>query len=363
MVERIQRKRVAPNLYLVTRGNGTRFYKVRMMVSGKALEKTVGLADDMTLRQAKTRAAALIGNIEKQPKEQKKTSPQFKEIVFEALEDIEQVKRWRSSRSSQEWRSSIVRYALPTLGSIKVAAISRDDILEVLRPIWRDKTETASRLQQRLSAVFDWCIVKGFRSDNPAQWRSNLSFFLPNRSKLTPVEHHDAPSLDEVRKIVRFCLDHPSAVSGCILLSIATVCRVSEARQATMEQIRKVVWFVPGAAQKVDRGERRVPLTSLAMEAVKMGSETGYLFQGFQGMIALDSPRLKIIEILGRKTTAHGIRSTFRDWCARSGIDHDTAERCLSHQVGSKTEQAYLRDDFFEQRKAALEAWKDALIG
>jgi integrase len=146
-----------------------------------------------------------------------------------------------------------------------------------------------------------------------------------------------------------------------ILFVLATVCRVSEARQATASQVSADLWIVPSIAQKVSRGDRRVPLSCLAVEALTMASPEGYLYQGLHGMVSLDSARLKICKIIGRSTTIHGVRSTFRDWCARSGIDRDTAERCLSHEVGTATEQAYLRDDFLEPRRAVLEHWAKIL--
>lgn len=356
------KKRVAPNLYVVTRANGAKQYVVRFMVEGKARERSIGNVNTLTLRQAKAKVGSMIesaGDSSEQPKQ----VPDFRECCQSALVDIERVKRWKNIRSSAQWKACLENDALPILGRLRTDQINREDVLKVLRPIWNTKPESARRLQQRLSAIFDWCIVKSYRADNPAQWRSNLQFFLPPITKVIQRQHHDAPSIEELRQVVSYCRQHPSPVSGLILFVLATVCRVSEARQATASQINADVWIVPGAAQKVDRGDRRVSLSALAIEALTMASPDGYLFPGWHGMISLDSARLKINGILKRKTTIHGVRSTFRDWCARSGIDRDTAERCLSHDVGTATEQAYLRDDFLEPRRAVLERWAKELSG
>ena len=352
-----RRVRVAPNLYTSKTKAGTELYVVRWMVGKKAIERSLGPASLMTLKQAKAKAAALIAT-ETEPAQKKAALPTFADVARDALAEIERAKHWRNPRSAEQWRNSLRNDALPILGRLRIDEVTRDDVLKVLRPIWDTKPESAKRLQQRLASIFDWAIMRRFRQDNPAAWRSNLAFALPPRSRVQKVEHHDAPTLDELRQVVAYCRAHPSPVSGCLLLVIATVCRVSEARQATAEQISADVWTVPGAAQKVDRGARRVPLSTLGLEAVAMGQRSGLLFRGLRGgMVALDCPRLKLIGILGRATTAHGIRSTFRDWAPGAGIDRDTAERCLSHEVGSDTERAYLRRDFLEERRAALELW------
>lgn len=359
------RTRVAPNLYDVGLPSGAHVYQVRWMANGRARERNIGAVGAVSLRQAKALAAAVIADMaEQDAKAAQKTAPTFSDMCAEALADIERAKRWRNPRSAAQWRSSIERDAFPVLGRMRVDEIDRDCILRVLRPIWNTKPESARRLQQRLAAVFDWAIMKGYRETNPAQWRSNLAFSLPPISKVAERAHHDAPTLDEVRQAVAYCLAHPSPVSGCLLLTIATVCRVSEARQATAEQIAGDVWHVPGYAQKVNRGERRVPLSALAMRALAMADNAhGVLFKGLRGgMVVLDAPRLKLCKVIGRPSTVHGIRSTFRDWAAANGIDRDTAERCLSHEVGSDTERAYLRRDFLEERRAVLERWAAVML-
>jgi integrase len=101
----------------------------------------------------------------------------------------------------------------------------------------------------------------------------------------------------------------------------------------------------------------------LAHEALKMAEPQGVLFRGLRGgMVTVDSPRQKIIKILGRSTTTHGIRSTFRDWCARESIDWEVAEMCLSHEVRSMTERAYQRDDLIERRREVLERWSAEVL-
>ena len=55
----------------------------------------------------------------------------------------------------------------------------------------------------------------------------------------------------------------------------------------------------------------------------------------------------------------HGIRSIGRTWMAEERIDHDIAEMCLAHRVGTSVELAYNRTDFLELRRNAMQRWCD----
>jgi integrase len=56
--------------------------------------------------------------------------------------------------------------------------------------------------------------------------------------------------------------------------------------------------------------------------------------------------------------TAHGFRSSFRDWAAeRTNFPHEVAEMALAHTVGDKVEAAYRRGDLFHKRRQIMEAW------
>ena len=59
----------------------------------------------------------------------------------------------------------------------------------------------------------------------------------------------------------------------------------------------------------------------------------------------------------GRVATAHGFRSSFRDWCSENGYAKDLAERALAHTISNQSEAAYHRTDLLEQRRDMMEAW------
>jgi hypothetical protein len=74
---------------------------------------------------------------------------------------------------------------MPILGDVPVAKIDRALVIRVLEPIWKTKTETASRVRGRIEAVLDWAAARDYRGgDNPARWKGHLSKLFPTRSKL-----------------------------------------------------------------------------------------------------------------------------------------------------------------------------------
>src|SRR5208282_3848360 len=100
---------------------------------------------------------------------------------------------WRNEKHGRQWTNTLETYANPTIGALPVQSIDTGLILKVLEPIWETKTETASRVRSRIELVLDWARARGYRNGvNPARWRGHLDKLLPRRSKVAPVEHHEA---------------------------------------------------------------------------------------------------------------------------------------------------------------------------
>lgn len=356
--------RIAPNLYLWTKPNGLKYYIARFKRNGKQIERSLGNADDVTLREVKMALARLTLTVDDEVKKEKeKAKVTFGEVLPKALADIAFVKQWKDDRSRRQWEQSLNDYALPVLGPLLIDEITREDVLLVLKPIWFTKTETATRVRMRLEAVFNWAIHKGMRSlANPAVWKTGLEFDLPPPAKIQKTGHHEAMTIEETKKAVAYCLAHPSPVSGAILFTIATAARVSEVRFAMADEIDDDVWMMPPERRK-DRKPypHRVPMSSLARQALKMASKKGLLFTASTKPLQIDSCRLKLVDIVGRKVTMHGCRSTFRDWCAENGKDRILAEKALMHTTGSEVEQAYQRSDLLERRRELMEEWAQML--
>jgi hypothetical protein len=64
--------------------------------------------------------------------------------------------RWKNAKHAWQWTSSLELYAFPKIGQLDVADIGMAHVLDVLDPIWRTKTETASRVRGRIEFVLAW---------------------------------------------------------------------------------------------------------------------------------------------------------------------------------------------------------------
>lgn len=363
-------KRIAPNLYLRTPTKGAPTYIVRVMLDGKPVVRSLGPAEYLTPKGAMLEASRLIEKLQKgEEKIRKDRAPTFGEIVWVAFEGIKKLAEWKIhkgktvSKSELQWRQTINDYMLPTLKDIPLDKITVQDVLKILEPMWKTKTETASRTRMRLEAILAWCITHGkFEGKNVALWRNNLDKFLPAKSKVHKVKHHEAPTQDEIKKVVAYLLSHPSPVSAAVLFGIATATRAQEFVQLEAEEIKGDTWIIPLDRCKTGGEPYRVPLSTLAKHALSMMNvKKGRVFKWKGETIAMDSPRQKLTIILGRHVTMHGCRSTFSDWCDINDVSERLSEKSVYHEYGSDTMQAYHRYDQLEQRRSLMQEWADYL--
>jgi len=102
---------------------------------------------------------------------------------------------FRNKRHVQDWISLVERYAFPEIGKMSVSDVDLKDILTILEPIWTTKTETATKLRQRIEYILNRATVSGYRKGvNPARWKGHLDAILPKPSKPKKVEHFKALS-------------------------------------------------------------------------------------------------------------------------------------------------------------------------
>lgn len=182
----------------------TKAWIFRFMIAGKARQMGLGSIDTFTLKEARERARGarqlVADGIDpiNQRRDQLATSnaEDAKRVTFtEASERYIKAKRaeWKNVKHADQWRNTLATYANPVIGDLPVAEIEVGHVMQILEPIWTEKTETASRVRGRIEAVLDWATVLKFRQgDNPARWRGHLENLLPAKSKVAKVRHHPA---------------------------------------------------------------------------------------------------------------------------------------------------------------------------
>jgi len=190
-------------LYLQITPTGVKSWVLRYERAGK--ERMMGLGPEriFSLREARERArrarqqlADGVDPIEAKRAHRTVPTLTFRQAV-EAYAKLHEAK-WTSRRP--QFLSSLRQHAFPALADLPLPNIDTPAVLRVLEPIWTTKTETASRVRQRIEAVLDWATVSGHRpkGDNPARWRGHLDHVLPAPGAIAKVQHHAALPWAEV---------------------------------------------------------------------------------------------------------------------------------------------------------------------
>jgi integrase len=362
-------------LFLKVTAKGNKTWHFRFKLVKRPREMGLGSYPAVSLKQARSEAEEarkLIGKgidpieerkaqraIQKAPK-----APIFETLTMEYIEA--HAGEWRNAKHKQQWRNTLATYAFPIIGKVPVDQIQLDHILKILQPIWSTKTETASRVRQRMENVLDAAIAMGHRTtSNPALWKGNLKPLLSDPSKAKKVEHHPALPYAELPNVIAELQEVEGLSARALLFTILTASRTNEVLQARWPEfdLDSGVWTIPGPRMKAGR-DHRVPLSKAAVEILKplyecREQDDCFIFPGMKPNKPL-SPMAMLMTLRRMRPglTVHGFRSTFRDWCAEETHFHpDIAEAALAHVINNKARAAYERGDKLEKRRELMEQW------
>jgi integrase len=262
---------------------------------------------------------------------------------------------WKSATHRSQWDSSLRDYILPTLGKLDISAITTDDVLRCLEPIWTTIPETASRARGRIETVLDYA---GRSESNPARWRGHLEHKLAKRNKARTVKHLAALPYTEIAAFMAELRAVNSISARALGLTILCAVRTNETIGATWGEfdLAKRLWTVPASRTKRDR-EHTVPLSDAcvdlleAPEAIRQGERVFPI--GEAGM-------RRCLQDIRPGITTHGFRATFRSWAGACTVHpRDVCEAALGHATGNAVEQAYMRDALLAKRRVLMDDWAD----
>ena len=229
------------NLLLRVRESGSRSWVFRYKQNGRAIELGLGSTSDRTLAEARDtvndmRRAIARGQSPKEVLRIEKPGKTFSEY---ALECIEQKKAgWRNSKHASQWINTLEQYAFPFIGDKSITDIGVDDVKAVLNPIWRGKTETASRVRQRIEVVLNYAFLhEGTDKSNPARWKGCLDHVFAAPKKVSPVVHFNAIPYTQLLEVMQALRSKNSMSAYCVRWVALTACRSSEARGMTWQEI------------------------------------------------------------------------------------------------------------------------------
>ena len=197
---------------------------------------------------------------------------------------------WRNAKHRQQWENTLKTYAFPSMGEIPVAEIDDKLVLDVLRPIWCTRTETATRVRSRIETVLAAARASNLRSgDNPARWKGHLALLLPQPRKVAPVKHHPALPFNEAPRFMTELGAHTGISALCLQLVVLSAVRSGEALQARWAEFDRVAetWIIPASRTKTGK-EHRIPLSSAALrvlEAAAKVQQNEFVFPGAKGSL------------------------------------------------------------------------------
>lgn len=357
-------------LRLFINEHGHKRWTCRITVAGRRVTRGLGPYPDVSLDEARQKAedmrrAARAGKdltvVVKA--EQTRATFTFRQ-AFERY--FEEVKRptLKQGRFIGEWHRSLNAYVMPAIGDRAIADITPAEIIGLMQPIWHTKRETASRILQRVTAVFKSAIVRGDRLlANPCDGvREELGKGRP------PVQHYAALPWSAVPAFVRDVESWPRITPAsrlALLFIVYTVCRSGEVRGARWPEINLNAgeWTVPADRMKMKRAHV-VPLSTGAIAILErtrplLRPDSDLVFPSTVGSALSDNTLSKLLRDARIDATPHGFRTSFKVWASENGIRDEVSEAVLAHGDPDRVRAAYRRTSFLDDRRLAMQAWAD----
>lgn len=269
--------------------------------------------------------------------------------------------KWSNGKHLWQWKRTLEMYVFPAIGDLPVSKVTATQVHDLLAAIWLEKPETARRVRQRVGMILDWAYSKGFR-ETEAPMRS-ITRGLPRQPRST--RHHAAMPYTNVSGFLLRLRERETWGRLALEAAILTAARSGEIRGATWGELdlEAGLWTIPANRMKAKR-EHVVPLSPAAKRLFQRAAElrtagARFVFHGARGDKPMsDMTLMKVLRDMKEPFTAHGFRSSFRDWVAETtSFPGELAEAALAHAVGNKTEAAYRRGNLLEKRRKLMDAW------
>ena len=358
-------------LQLLLKPSGTKYWLLRFALNGRRQELGLGSFPEVLPKQAREIAQEArvlinkgINSIHRKTKSKKNESVKKQTFETFALDCIAAKKvEWSNDKHINQWTSTLKTYAFPLIGNKTLDEIDTDDILEILTPIWVDKTETASRLRGRMEWILAAATTRKLRTGmNPALWRGHLQTILPAPAKIMKVEHHKALHYIAIPDFMAKLKEIDNVSALALEFTILNASRTGEVTGGLRVEVEEGVWTIPANRMKA-RKEHRVPLCDRSIQILAiskaMDEDSPYLFSR-AGKPLSNMAMPMMLRRMKVNATIHGFRSTFRDWVSEETMHSpEVAEMALAHTIRNKVEAAYRRGDLLERRRLLMNDWAE----
>jgi integrase len=361
------------NLYLIVNG-GSRSYALRYFWQGKSQKMGLGSARDVVLTEARDKAidanrllAKGINPREARDEERRAANPipavRFLDFAEQYRQRIE--KGFKNAKHIWRWKYNVQTRFKP-LHTKPIDAITTDDVVDLLEPIWIKYPVAAQEARLQLETILAAAKAAGhYQGDNPAAWRDKLKHLMPKtkrkgrvRGPMKALAFEELPAFMAELKAIN------TIAARMLEVCILTCARTVEIRHMKWDQIDfdSALWRVPRELMKMDY-HHTVPLSKPVVAFLRSAYELrfgDYIFPGrTRGEPMSDMAMLKLLkEDMQRDATVHGFRAAFKTWADEvTNFQNQAVEFCLAHIPGDEAEKAYRRRSMLTKRKQIMDAW------
>ena len=371
--DKLYRLTDANGLCLEVTSTGSKLWRYRYRFNGSAKMLALGAYPAVTLlkaRQLRDGARQLL--IEgTDPGEQKKTAKQAQKVdglTFETL-----AREW-FAYNAPRWAESTTYKAklyldndlIPGIGSRPVKAITRPDLVELVRKVEaRGTLNAAGKIRQWLHQIFRYGLAKGVVDANPATDLSVVA--APPKA----ARHHPHVTFAELPEMLAKseAANIHSLTRHAIRLLTLTAVRPGELRQAPWAEfdLERATWTIPAERMKA----RRPHVVPLPRQAVAILHQLQEITGRYELVFAGANPQrpmsentvnkaLRLMGYEGRQT-GHGFRHLLSTELNGRGYNKDWIERQLAHGDTDEIRGTYNHAAYVEQRREMMQAWADSM--
>lgn len=363
-------------LFLHCREGGAKYWSLQATIKavhgpGKRVEVGIGSFADISADEARklAKTARFAAKQGKDPRsvlkhgtmETAKTFKQVCELAFEARKA-----ELKGGGTAGRWMSPVEIHVMPKIGERRIDGLTQHDLVDVLKPIWHTKADTARKAMNRINIVMQYAAAMDLDVDIQAVEKA--------KALLGKTRHvaKKIPSMPWANVPDFYGTLGAETVELALRLLILTGHRSTPVRFAHVDQfdLESKVWTVPGETMKGQKGktsEFRVPLSAEAVAVVKLamaGARDGYLFPGMKKGVISDMSMGKRMDRAKLEARPHGFRSSLRTWLSEcTDASFEVAETINQHSTGSHVVDAYRRTDFLEKRAPLMERWANHVTG
>jgi integrase len=377
-------------LYLQVSKSGSKSWAFRYAINKKIHYMGLGSFPDWSLAEARERARRcrqLLDdgvdpmtqrNDERHARELAEAAANKKARTFkQCAEEYHHSHKddWTNKKHSDQWINTLSSYVFPHFGHKSVGNITSDDIRNALKPEWKKKSETLSRVLDRIRKVINYAAAMKYCSGLDAETWTQIKMTL---GKQKAGGNFASCPHEQVGAVMKAVIASTSSdiVKLAFQFIVLNASRSGEVRGAVWEEIdfTKRIWGIPKERMKANR-PHSVPLSHAAwsvLEQAKLlepqnllaGKKlTGLIFPNTKGTALSDMTFTQLLRRMNLSHTIHGFRASFRTWgAADTEYEHELLEFSLAHIVGDKTFRAYQRSDMVERRRQLMQDWADYIL-